>query len=262
MLSREILGIYSIGAAGVSILAMIPSALGQMLFVKFAEIDGLNKTKDHISDVLDRTTILLSSLWAPILCLAIAGFPIAVVLLLPEYADGIGTGKVLIAGIFFLGVSLPANKWCVSTGRFAAVLALRVAVVTVEFVSLYLVIGSGARLELIALCVFCSFAVFNVGIVVLANRFLEKSPRTGLISVAKSTLPFLSILVALWTQDYIYSTAVYAAGSRLFVSCFVGLVASLLASIPFLIWANGHTRVIDLLLNGFSGLALAKINNH
>jgi O-antigen/teichoic acid export membrane protein len=51
MLSRELLGIYSVGFAGVAILIMIPSALGQMLFVKFAELDGQNRTKEHISNV-------------------------------------------------------------------------------------------------------------------------------------------------------------------------------------------------------------------
>jgi O-antigen/teichoic acid export membrane protein len=262
MLSREILGIYSIGAAGVSILGMIPSALGQMLFVKFAEMDGLNKTKDHISDVLGRTTILLSSLWAPIVCLAIGGFPIAVVFLLPQYAGGIGAGKLLIAAVFFLGVSLPATKWCVSTGRFTAVLVLRVVVVAAEFIALYVVIRSTAKLEFVALCVLSSFAIFHAGVSLVCNHLLEKSFRHGLQIVTRSTLPFFSVIVGLWTQDYMYSTADYVAGFQLFVSCFVGLVASLLASVPFLIWANCHTRVIDLLLNRFGSLAPAKISNH
>jgi O-antigen/teichoic acid export membrane protein len=258
MMSRESLGVYSVGAAGVGILGAIPSAFGQMLFVKFAEMDGLNSSKGHIFEVLDRTTVILSCVWAPILCLAIGFFPLAIEFLLPEYVAGIGPGKVLIAAVFFLGVSLPANKWCISTGRYSAVLVLRVVVVAAEFAGIYVLINSGVRLEVIAFCVLCSFAIFNVGTILLCNHFLEKSLWIGINSVAKSTLPFLSIFVALITQEYMYSISAGPTAFNLFLSCFVGLVISLVASIPFLVWANYRTQLFDLVLSGFGRLAVVK----
>jgi O-antigen/teichoic acid export membrane protein len=258
LMSRESLGIYSVGAAGIGILGTIPSAFGQMLFVKFAEMDGLNRSNDHVFEVLDRTTVILSSMWAPILCLAIAFFPLAIVFLLPQYVAGIGPGRLLIAAVFFLGVSLPANKWCISTGRYSAVLVLRIVVLAAEFVGLYVLINSGVRLEVVAFCVLCSFAIFNVGTILLCNHFLEKSLRIGINSVAKSMLPFSSILVALLTQEYIYSTLADPTRLNLVLSSFVGLVISLLASIPFLVWANYRAQLLELLVSGFGRLALAK----
>ena len=133
MLSRETLGIYSVGNAGVSVLGTIPSALGQMLFVKFAEMEGQQRTKVHMAAVLDRTTMVLSSLFAPILVITIATFPLVVVCLLPQYVKGIAAGQLLIGSVFFLGSSLPVSKWCVSTGRSGPVLVLRLVVVVAEF---------------------------------------------------------------------------------------------------------------------------------
>src|SRR5262245_26574147 len=118
MLSSELLGIYSVGNAGVSILGMIPSAFGQMLFVKFAEMDGLHRTKEDIAAIIDRTTLVLSTLFAPVLSVAISFFPIIITILLPKYVQGIPAGSLLIASVFFLGVSLPVTSWSVSTGRF------------------------------------------------------------------------------------------------------------------------------------------------
>src|SRR5262249_55522568 len=46
LLSRQELGIYGVGSIGVAIMGTIPSGLGQMLFVKFAEMDGRSKTKE------------------------------------------------------------------------------------------------------------------------------------------------------------------------------------------------------------------------
>jgi O-antigen/teichoic acid export membrane protein len=248
MLSREILGIYSVGNAGVSILGMIPSAIGQILFVKFAEMDGQNKTKEQMSDVLDRTTVVLSSLFAPMLSVAIACFPVAVVFLLPQYVRGIAAGRLLIAGLFFLGVSLPVAKWCVSTGRFLPVLALRLGVVAIEFVAVYVVIRHGARLEWIALCVLCAFALFSTAMIVVCNHLLENPFHISIRRAGKSVLPFCSILAVLGMQDVVYPIGAYVPDMHLFVSGMLGLVVSLAVSIPFVYWTNRRTRVLELLL--------------
>ena len=257
LLNHEMLGIYSVGAAGFAILGTIPAALGQMLFIKFAEMDGLNKSKDHIADTLERSTLLLASVLAPVVCIALAAFPIAVTFLLPAYVGGIDAGKLLIATVFFLGISLPASKWCISTGRFVPVLAVRFSVVITELVLLYFVVGSGASLMSIALCVLLSFVIFSSVIIALTSRVLERSSRIGLMNAAKSTLPFVSVLLALWTQ-HIYSKDIDQAGLGLMISNFVGLTVGVTASVPFLIWANRRTHIIDILFSPSGRFAFAK----
>jgi O-antigen/teichoic acid export membrane protein len=234
MLSRDILGVYGVANTGVGILRTIPVSVGSMLFVKFAEMDGKRTTKKHISDALDKSTTILSILLAPIVSMAVACFPIAVVWLLPQFVRGIGPGRLLIAGVFFLAVSLPAANWCVSTGRFMPVLALRSSVVAVEFAAVYLVVKNSARLEFIALCILGGSAVFCVSIIIMSNWFLKYPLSNGLIRASRSLAPFLCILAAIWMQDYVYHTGDYVAGVRLFVSCILALAVSLTTSIPFL----------------------------
>jgi len=247
MLSRDMLGVYSIGLAGVSILRVIPSSFGQMLFVKFAEMDGQNKTNEQMSEALDKTTVILSALFAPILSVAIAFFPIAVVFLLPDFVRGIDAGKVLIAGVYFLSVSVPVTNLCVSRGHFMPVVILRIIVMAAEFAAIYLIIQYGGSLELIALCVLFAFAIFNGVMIVVCNHLLGRNVISGILGAGKFIVPFVSVVTGMWMQDYIYATGAYVWGERLMVSCFVGLVVSLAVAVPFAWWANRRTRFMDLL---------------
>ena len=247
MLSSEMLGIYSVGNAGVSILGMIPSAFGQMLFVKFAEMDGLHRTKEDISAIIDRTTLVLSTLFAPLLSVAIAFFPILINILLPQYVQGIPAGRLLIAAVFFLGVSLPVTSWSVSTGRFVPVIVLRIAIVIAEFLVIYLAIKKGASLEAIALCVLSSFAVFCAFMIILCNHLLEKPPYIGIIRLGKSLLPFLSILTVLWIQNSLSSSAISHSNAQLLLTSIFAAFVSVAVSLPFIYWANKSTHFTSMI---------------
>jgi O-antigen/teichoic acid export membrane protein len=256
MLSPEELGVYSIGYAAVGILGVVASAFGQMLFVKFAEIDGETKSNDYIAEVLEKTTIVLSCVFASMLSVALAFFPIVVVSLLPQYVEGIEAGKLLIAAIFFLGVSLPVTKWCVSTGRSLPVLTVRFAVVCGEFIAVYLVILKGLRLEFVAFCVLCAFAIFHCAIGIIGNYLLKKPLRVGIITLGHNTMPFLIIVAGIWISYFVYPTGPYIPGSRLIISCMTGLVVSMALSIPFVYWINKRTQLVTLLVKRFK-LSLA-----
>src|SRR5262249_50888031 len=154
---------------------------------------GLQRTKEDISIIIDKTTLVLSTLFAPLLSVAIAFFPILVNILLPQYVRGIAAGKLLIAAVFFLGISLPMTSWCVSTGRFVPVIVLRLVLVVAEFLLIYLALKNGAGLEAIAFCVLSSFAIFSAIMSMLCNHLLEKPAHVGLIRLGKSMMPFMSI---------------------------------------------------------------------
>jgi O-antigen/teichoic acid export membrane protein len=246
-LSSEMLGIYSVGNAGVSILGMIPSAFGQMLFVKFAEMDGLQRTKEDLSAIIDRTTLVLSTLFAPLLAVAIAFFPVLVHILLPQYVRGIAAGKLLIAAVFFLGVSLPVTNWCVSTGRFVPVIALRIALVIAEFLVIYLAIKNGASLEAIAFCVLSSFAVFCAAMIIICNHLLEKPLSIGMVRLAKSMLPFLTILTVLWIQNSLSPMGIYISKEQLLITAILASFVSLAVSLPFIYWTNKSAHLTSML---------------
>jgi O-antigen/teichoic acid export membrane protein len=248
MLTPEILGIYSIGSAGVTILGMIPSALGQMLFVKFAEMHGQNRNKDQVADIIERTTLVLSSLFAPILSLGIVLFPVIVIVLLPEYVTGIAAGRLLIASVFFFAVSLPATKWCVSTGHYVPVLALRFIFVIIEFALVYFIIRGGGSLQSIALAMLVALAAFSSAISVICYRILSKPFFTGVLRTCKGMLPFLSILAVIVAQDFAYGTATYVVGSQLIGPSTVALIIGSVLSTPFIYQVNRRFQLKDLLV--------------
>jgi hypothetical protein len=218
-----------------------------MLFVKFAEMEGQKRTKAHMADVLDRTTMVLSILFAPILVITIATFPLVVVCLLPQYVKGIAAGQLLIASVFFLGSSLPVSKWCVSTGRSGPVLVLRLVIIMAEFAVLAAVIHHGTSLEAIALCILSAWALFSLTMIVIGHVLLAEPVRVGLMRAGKSLLPYLSIVTVIWVQDALNPDGASVLDLRLWLACGLGLVAGCVVSLPFLYWANQQSQVVGLL---------------
>ena len=198
-----------------------------MLFVKFAEMDGQQKTKAHVTDVLERSTLLVSILFSPIVSISIICFPFVVEILLPSYAPGIDAGKFLIASSFFLCISCPATNWCISTGSFLPVLALRVITIVVEAVAIYMLISSGDGDLTIALCVMSSFAFFSASVIIICPRLLGESFRSSVVHAAKSILPFGSILAAILVPEYLYSMGSYPSEGSSFIPAVLGMAASL-----------------------------------
>jgi O-antigen/teichoic acid export membrane protein len=242
MLTPGALGIYSIGNSFVSILGTIPSALGQMLLVRFAEMDGQGRSKANTAAALEKATVVLASLFAPLLGLGIAVFPVIVVVLLPQYVDGIPAGSVLIASSFFVAVSVPATKWCLSTGHFVPVLALRVFIMIVQLTLIYLVIQAGGNLRAIAFVSFAAFAVFSIVICILSYKMLGKRIAAALMATCKAIVPFVVIFAVIMAQEFAYSGDKVFAGA-LFASTAFPLAISVVLSIPFLVWGKavaGH----------------------
>jgi O-antigen/teichoic acid export membrane protein len=248
LLNHELLGVYSIANAGMGILGTIPSSLGRMLFVKFAEMDGESKTKANMFRAFHQSTAVLSSLFAPLVALSIVLFPIIVAVLLPKFVQGIAAGKLLIASIFFIGVSLPATNLCISTGRFKFVLVLKLVVVAAEFISVYLVIRNSMRLDHIALCVLCACAFFCVTMIIFCNRLYAQTLKHRIRCMANAMLPFLSVLVSLYTQNYIPLPKTYNQVSEILVYGAINFVIILVVSLPFVYLVNRRTQVFQKLM--------------
>jgi hypothetical protein len=195
--------------------------------------------------------MVLAVLFAPLLVVTVAIFPLVVVCVLPEYVEGIVAGQLLIGSVFFLGSSLPVSKWCVSTGRSGPVLVLRLVVVTAEFAVLAAVIHHGASLEAIALCILGAWALFSLTMIVMGHTLLAQPRRIALVRAGKSLLPYLGIVTVLWVQHALNPSGASVLNLRLCLSCGLGLAAGLVASLPAFYWANRQTQVVELLTRLF-----------
>jgi len=254
MLGREMLGVYGLMRSGVVVLQAIPASLGQVLFVKFAELDGKNQSNEGITHLLDKTTLILSAVLAPILSSAAALLPLVIVLFLPEFTEGIQAGQVLIGALFFMGVSLPATNWCVSTLRNGPVLALRIAVVAAECGALYWVISVGGGLEAIASIVLAAFASFSVAIMIISNYLLGTTISGGFVRAIRSGLPFLAIAVVLLLQSGFSQTGSSFVETHLFISVGVNLVCGLLVSAAFVMWIDRRTHFLRVISRTFGAI--------
>jgi hypothetical protein len=147
------------------------------------------------------------------------------------------------------------TNWCVSTGRFAPVLGLRLIVVALEFLAVSLSISAGTGLEGIALGVLGALAVFSTIIIIVGNQLLEQPLSRGLARAGGSILPFVSVLVAMFMQDYVYPLTAYRPGMRLYTSSLLAAVMSFVVSLPFVYWANKRTQIVGLLVKSMQSSA-------
>jgi O-antigen/teichoic acid export membrane protein len=259
-LSRDLLGVYGLAHAGVVVLQTIPTSIGQMLAVKFAELDGQNKSNAYLSVLLERSTLILAVVLGPIVSAVIACFPTLVVYLLPEYVEGILPGRLLIASVFFLGVSLPVTNWCVSTKRFGPVLSLRLVILVAEAFGIYLVIRNSGGLEMVALVALCAFAVFCGIIIILTNYVLENPVKVAVLRTWKSALPFLIVLTTIAIQDFTFFSAGYVPGTEMLISCIVGILVSVVGGIVVAYATARHTGLTRFIVsNRKARICLAKL---
>jgi O-antigen/teichoic acid export membrane protein len=246
MLSREVLGTYSVAFAIVNILRAIPVAFGTMLFAKFSEMDGQNRSERHMSDVIEKTTITLSCSFAMVASLAIACFPIVTVYLLPQYVGGIPAGRLLVGSVAIQVVSGPLTNWSVVRGQIAHVMILRCLMIAAEFGAIYLAIRCGGSLGSIALCVIAAWLFYYVALAV-DRAHLQHLPLVSSFFYAIGSLSSMLIIFAgILTQEYIYPINNYASGTQVISSCMLGLVFSVMVSVPFVYSLNKRTGIFKL----------------
>jgi O-antigen/teichoic acid export membrane protein len=246
MLSRDVLGTYSVAFAIVNILRAIPAAFGTMLFTKFSEMSGQNRSERHMSEVIEKTTITLSCSFALVASLAIACFPIVTVYLLPQYVGGISAGRLLVASVALQVVSGPLTNWSEIRGHIAHVVGLRCLVIAAEFGAIFLTIRAGGSLGLIALCVIAAWLFYYIALAA-ANTHLQDRPlSSGFFYAVRTLSSMLIIFVGILTQEYVYPIEDYSSGAQVISSCMLGLIFSLLVSIPFVYSLNKRTGIFKL----------------
>ena len=246
MLSREVLGTYSVAFAIVNILRAIPVAFGTMLFAKFSEMAGQNKSERHMSDVIEKTTITLSCSFALLASLAIACFPIVTVYLLPQYVGGIPAGRLLVSSVALQIVSGPLTHWSVIRGQIAHVMGLRCLMIVAEFGAIFLAIRGGGSLGSIALCVIAAWLFYYIALTADSAQLQQRPLFSRFFYAIRSLSSMVIVFTGILTQEYVYPINNYAPGTQVISSCMLGLGFSLMVSIPFVYSLNKRTRIFKL----------------
>jgi O-antigen/teichoic acid export membrane protein len=253
MLSREMLGIYGVANVGIYVIRTASTSIGQLFLVKFSEMHGQNRSVKNTAEALDKSVVALSAFLAPLVARVIAVFPVLVWLLLPRFTAGIGAGRLLIAEVYFLALSLPPANWCVATGRYVSVILVRGGLVATEVIGIWLLLRYDGGLEKVAGCVLSVSAICCLSMIIIVTRGLKRKAMEGFIQSGYALAPFAAIMIGIGIQCGAYERLRLEEGARLGLSCALGGLVSLAICLPFVVRASRILGLSKLMRDTFEG---------
>ncbi len=94
-------GYYSLGISIVSVVAMLPKAVGRVLYPRVNKQLGLKTDLPSMRRLVIGPTLALATLVNNVQGVILVGMPLLYTVLLPKYREGLLSGEILVVGAFF-----------------------------------------------------------------------------------------------------------------------------------------------------------------
>ena len=166
ILGAENLGFYTIAIMGVAYANTLPSTIGIVLFPRFQERFGANDNVEDIKKYLLKPVLVLSYSFPTVLGVIYFVVPVLVHYILPDFAPGITSFKILIIGCFFLSLTPISSNFLITLNKQLRVAGLTIIAVIVSILLNYYFIkvkGWGIEGAAIGTCIgyFSHFALLG-----------------------------------------------------------------------------------------------------
>ena len=131
MLGSKHLGYYSIAIMASNYIFTIPSTFSIVMFPRFQESYALKNDIVDIQNFVDTPTRILSYFIAIIIGFAFLVLPLVVIIILPQYTEGITALKILLLGTFFISLTHMSNQFLITLNKQLNIVPLVFLVVVV-----------------------------------------------------------------------------------------------------------------------------------
>ncbi len=151
MLGSEHLGYYSMAIMASDYIFSIPVTFSIVMFPRFQESYAL---KDNIADIqnfVNTPTQILSYFIAIIIGFAFLTLPPVIMVILPQYIEGIMSAKILLLGTFFISLTHPSNQFLITLNKQIYIIPLVFFAVVIGGLLDYLFIKWGYGINGVAL---------------------------------------------------------------------------------------------------------------
>jgi O-antigen/teichoic acid export membrane protein len=240
MLGPAQLGYYSIAMLAFTYANNFPKLFSIVIFPTMQEEFGRNDSRKNILGYVKQPTMLTAYLFPLVLAAAYFAIPVLVYYVLPKYALGINSMKVLLAGCFFMSLVPLSQNFVVSLNKQAILIPMTAAAVLLGIGLNYSLIKMGYGITGVALGVSITYFLYFAVTYFYVLYHCEK-----LFDICRS---FLAICA-----PFIYSVAIililerFVKMNSVIIKSFVQAMAFCLAYSPMLWYINRRMRLIPML---------------
>lgn len=151
MLGSEQLGYYSIAIMASDYIFSIPATFSIVMFPRFQESYALKDNIIDIQNFVNTPTQILSYFIAIIIGFSFLILPPVIMVILPQYIEGIMALKILLLGTFFISLTYMANQFLITLNKQIYIVPLVLFVVAVGCLLDYLFIKWGYGINGVAI---------------------------------------------------------------------------------------------------------------
>ena len=251
MLGAKDLGYYSIAIMVNDYIISIPGTFSVVMFPRFQESYGLKDSIVDIQNFVNTPTQILSYFIAIIIGYAFLILPPMVILILPQFVEGIVAMKILLLGTFFISLVYMPSQFLKTINKQADVVPLIFFVVVLGGLIDYLMIRWGFGINGVALGT--GIVNFLYYFLVLGYAMLHYAAKKEILKfMLGNLLPWHLIMGFLLVINQLVPTNANTWFS-VSASTTLGLLLYTILCLPLLWYINRQTGVIKRILKLIHG---------
>jgi O-antigen/teichoic acid export membrane protein len=174
-LGEEALGRYGVAALLMTIMLVIPSAVGQTAYPRMLEQFGRDGDVAALHPGVRRRTVIVTLGSAVIAAFGVLAMPWVVDWIMPAYLPGVRAAQLLLPGGVFLAASVPSSDFLQTVRQQTLHLRLSLVALAIQLVAGLVVLRAGGGIEEIAATTTASLAVYALLIVTVAARHARRN---------------------------------------------------------------------------------------
>jgi len=239
-LGKENLGYYNVALALYDALILFPFSLGVIIFPRLSEQYGAEGEAKGLQKFIHTPTIIIAYVMPALLGLIYLFLPSAIRILVPQYTSGINAGRIALAGIMFLSVSIFAQQFLVVINRQMHYLFIMLSALALKIIVTYYFIIRHMGINGVAMGANIVYFIYSTFIIVTASYYYKSNFIESAKYLIKIYLPFIYLLLILLSLNYFRQAPILNTGNettQVFVN-FIVLIILVVAPFGYVIKKN------------------------
>lgn len=174
-LGDEALGRYGVAALLMTIMMVIPSAVGQTAYPRMLEQYGRDGDAAALHPGVRRRTWIVTASSAVISVVGVLAMPAVVDWVMPAYLPGVRAAQLLLPGGVFLAASVPSSDFLQTVRQQSLHLRLSLVSFAIQLGAGLLVVKRGGDIEAIAATTTISLGIYALLLITAATRHARDS---------------------------------------------------------------------------------------
>jgi O-antigen/teichoic acid export membrane protein len=240
MMGPKYLGFYSIAILALTYAYSLPKIFGLVAFPTMQEEFAKSDSRERVLAFVKKPTFVMAYLFPAVLALAYFGIPIIVHYILPKYALGIGSMKILLCGCFFISLVPLMQNFLITINKQIALIPLTAAAVLFSVAINYGAIKMGYGIMGVALGTSAAYFLYFTLIFFYVLLHCEKWP-DAIKSFLSVCVPFIySFTVIIITEHFIKTGSII-------IDAIIHLSIFYIVYLPMLWYINKKADIISKL---------------